>query len=233
MNIIPLNQSYKQKITFEQYPKIKTIKDEYEKFCLNTNWGKYGRSYDCSIAMHQVDFNNKTVCELGARDSLFSSYLTRFVNKIYVSDIFEEWGNLGDLKKWESFWKINSFSPDNLVAERQDMRKLSYQDNSMDVVVSFSAIEHIKNNGDIQSIREMARICKSGGKIVISTDLCMKHLWYSGGYFYDEASLFDRIINSSGGSLYGNYDFSFEKSDRHILNNAIDYTSVFFILNKK
>jgi len=233
MNKIPLNQSYKQKNTLEQYPEVKRIKDEYENFCLkNTNWGKYGRSYDCSIAMHQVDFNDKIVCELGARDSLFSSYLTKYVNKVYASDIFEGWGDLGDINYWDNLWKKSTLKPEKHVSHLQDMTKLTYDDNSMDIVVSFSAIEHV-NNGDIQSIREMARICKPGGKIIISTDFCMKHIWYGGGYFYDEASLFERLIKSSGCFLDGDYDFSFEGSDKHVLNNELDYTSVFFILNKK
>lgn len=229
---VPLNQTYKEKSTFKDYPKIKFLKKGYESFCLNrTNWGKYGRSYDCAITLYNVNMKDKIICELGARDSLFSSYLTRSSKKVYASDNFEGWGDLGSLEYWDDLWKRSSFDPEKHVSNFQDMRSLSYDDNSMDVIVSFSAIEHIPDDGDILASREMGRVCKKGGVVVVGTDLCLNHTWHGGGYFYDKDSLFERIINNSGCELIGEYDFSFENSDKHFLN-GLEYTSVIFFLRK-
>ena len=75
---IPLNQTYQSEQTFIDYPQLKELKTEYEKFCLEeSKWHKYGRSYDCALSLLQLDFKDKIVCELGARDSIFPSYLTR------------------------------------------------------------------------------------------------------------------------------------------------------------
>ena len=230
--MIPLNQTYRVNDTLKENPDIKNLKYEYERFCLeDTDWGKYGRSYDCSIAMKVVDFNDKKVCELGARDSLFSSYLTKFVKKVYASDTFIGWGDLGDLLHWDSLWKKHAFSPGRHVSEFQDMTKLSYEDNSMDVVVSFSAIEHITGDGDIMAAREIGRVCKPGGFVIIGTDMCESYKWYSGGYFYDEKSLFDRIINQTGCEIVGDYNFDFEGSDISSVD-GLEYTSVITVLRK-
>jgi len=228
-----LNQVYQEKKTFEDHPEIKKIYDDYIDWCLNdAGWHKYGRAYDCSVALKQIDFKDKIVCELGARDSIFSSYLTKIVEKIYASDTFMGWGDLGDLKFWENLWDKFSFDKSKHVSEYQDMQKLSYEDNSMDVVVSFSAIEHIPNGGDILAAKEMGRVCKPGGKIVIGTDMCSSHQWHHGGYFYDEKALFERIIESTGCSLVGTSDFNFDNSEKHELS-GLDYTSTIFVLKKE
>ena len=73
----PLNQTYKTKKTLASYPEIEEVKKAYEKFCLEeAKWHKFGRSYDCAIALHVVDFKDKVVCELGARDSIAPRYIT-------------------------------------------------------------------------------------------------------------------------------------------------------------
>jgi hypothetical protein len=77
----------------------------------------------------------------------------------------------------------------------------------------------------------MGRVCKPGGTIIIGTDMCKKHTWHSGGYFYDEDSLFRRIIDPTGCTLVGEHDFSFNKSDRHDLH-GLEFTSSIFVLKK-
>ena len=232
----PLNQTYRKDETFLDYPEIKEIKEAYERYCLeDVKWHKYGRSYDCAIALHVVDFKDKVVCELGARDSIFSSYLTKDVKRIYASDTFLGWGDLGNLGFWDKLWKKFSFDPEKHVTEFQDMRKLTYKDNSMDIVVSFSAIEHIPRDGDMMSAREMSRVCKPGGIIVLGTDMCREHQWNAGGYFYDEESFQKRIVDSMENvEFIGDYDFDFEFSDFSCVSpiNKLEYTSLICCLKK-
>ena len=230
--MMPLNQSYQKEKTFKDYPEIRDIKQEYEDWCLNkVKWNKYGRSYDCAMSLYNVDFKDKTVCELGARDSLFCAYLTDQVKEIRASDTFMGWGDLGDINFWRKKWEESSFDKNKLVVEFQDMRKLSYTDEYFDVVVSFSAIEHIPNNGDILAAREMGRVCKKGGTVIIGTDISDTHKWESGGYFYDTESLKNRIINNTGCELIGDCDFDFNRSEINTFNN-IKYSSVIFFLRK-
>jgi len=231
--MIPLNQSYKVAATLEENPKIQSIKFDFENYCLTKgDWNKHGRSYDTAMSVANVDFNNKIVAELGARDSMFSPYITNMCQKVYTSDIFLGWGDLGDLEYWTKLWKGYAIDEDKIQAEYQDMTSLTYADNSMDVVVSFSAIEHIPNDGDITAAKEMGRICKPGGVVIIGTDMCREHCWHHGGYFYDKESLFNRIIKPTGCSLVGDYDFGFDDCNIYHLN-GLDFTGAIFTLRKK
>lgn len=231
----PLNQTYRKSLTYEKHPDIVNIESDYKSFCLDlAKWHKCGRAYDCAMTLYRINLENKVVCELGARDSIFSSYLTKFADKVYVSDIFEGWGDLGDLTVWSNLWKRFACNSDKLVCERQDMTKLSYPDESMDVVISFSAIEHIPRGGDIIAAREMSRICKKGGYIVIGTELNSenKTIWSSGSYFYSQEDLFKRIINNIDGKLQGDFDFSYENSDKDEEFSGIKFSSSIFVIKK-
>lgn len=50
-----------------------------------------------------------------------------------------------------------------------DIRKLPFVDNEFDFVISIAVVHHISSHEDrIKSINEMLRVCKSGGKVLIS-----------------------------------------------------------------
>ncbi len=51
----------------------------------------------------------------------------------------------------------------------QDARSLQYGSNEFDVVYSMSVVEHLEgSNGDIQGVKEMARVLKPGGLLLLS-----------------------------------------------------------------
>ncbi|MDH3691161.1 MAG: class I SAM-dependent methyltransferase [Gammaproteobacteria bacterium] len=52
--------------------------------------------------------------------------------------------------------------------ESQDARNLSYSDETFDVVVCISVIEHIDGDGDTQAMREMWRVLKPGGVMILT-----------------------------------------------------------------
>lgn len=221
----PLNQTYKQNTTFEDFPDIEKRYKQLVKFSLDNNFvynrdGRIiprGRNYDTALLSQGVDFNNKIVCELGARDGIFGSWLTQFASKVYVSDYFQLWGDLGDFEHWKKIWNDAAYNPDRLVSEHQDLMKLTYPNNFFDIVVCTSVIEHTfpQNEyfGDMTAIREIARITKPGGIILLSTDLADKTQWVSGTLFYSKLDLFDRIINPSKCHLRGPYDFELDHPD--------------------
>jgi hypothetical protein len=60
---------------------------------------------------------------------------------------------------------------------------------------------------------EIVRVCKPGGVIAISTDMSVLNAWCSGTFWYDEATLFARLIDPFGVELRGPYDFSLDAPD--------------------
>lgn len=251
----PLNQLYRSKKTFEVYPKIK---EDYDAFLLFAKKNiKYlqslGRNYDFAVLsnVEGVNFTDKVICELGGRNGHFASYLTQFAKQVYVSDYFKDWGTgqpggLPDLKTATDQWKAMSPNPERLICESQDIVSLTYPDNMFDYVICTSVLEHLypqaNGNGDTKGIKEMVRICKPGGLILISSDMSREGdleptRWISGTFWYTEKELYDRVIKPSGCELVGETDFSFNHVDNDHLHNEPKYnkgivTSCIFALKK-
>lgn len=256
-NQVPLNQIYKTVATLQDHPIVAEYMDKMKSFASEKKFEKVmpngtvklrGRIYDDAVlcATPGLDFNNKTVCELGGRDGIFGSWLTQFASKVYVSDYFEEWGkgtahDLGSFDHWSAIWQNAAPNPDRLICERQDITELTYPDNMFDVVVCTSVVEHIfpqkGHMGDMIAIREMARILKPGGFLLLSTDMTggPKSVWHSGTFYYTKVDLFDRLINPSRCNLVGPYDFNFDdprNSEIHNVGPVPSCTSVVFALQK-
>lgn len=247
--MIPLNQSYQIAATLEEREDVRTHQAEYEAWTQNeVRWDpsvhlrppygkrpgyKTGRSYDCALTLASLDFDGLDVCELGARDSWFSGYLTGMAASVHVSDLFgSSFRGLGTLEQWTEWWKRGAPNPDRLSAEKQDMAALTYPDASFDVTLSFSAIEHIPGNGDTRAIREMARVTRPGGYVVLSTDIS-DTFRRVGGNYYDEAALFARLIEPTGCELHGEYDLTWESADQKPHRSGDFLRScVFFVLRK-
>jgi len=59
-------------------------------------------------------------------------------------------------------------SGDRFLAELQDGRSLTYADGTFDAAFSISVIEHIPGTGDSDAVRELVRVVRPGGKVVIT-----------------------------------------------------------------
>ena len=65
--------------------------------------------------------------------------------------------------------KLDSKNEFNLQVMLEDGRKLPFPENTFDIVVSFSAVEHMEKYDDrLKAIEEMARVVKPGGFIVLT-----------------------------------------------------------------
>lgn len=92
------------------------------------------------------------------------------------------------------------------IVETQDARRLTYKDNTMDRVYSISVIEHIPEEGDISAMREMGRVVREGGRLVVSVPYGREFaeefgIDSSARYYqrrYDQRSLERRLIHPSG-----------------------------------
>ena len=109
--------------------------------------------------------------------------------------------------------------PGRVISEVQDARTLPYEDNSFDAAYSVSVLEHIPESGDTAAIREITRVVRPGGLIVVTTpystgyrETMVQHSVYErkGGApgdpvfyerHYDHASLTSRLIDPSGAQL--------------------------------
>lgn len=241
------NQVYKREKTFKEHPNVCTTYWELDEYCKsvgfvnNENISK-GRLYDFSVILNSgIDFTDKKICELGARDSIFGSYLTKY-GKVHMSDVFKDWNEMPGYKYWTSLWKSAAINPNNLLVEPQDITHLIYPDNSFDIVICTSVIDHLYTNykirdtnvGDLLAMSEMVRISKPGGYIALSVNVIndTHSIWYSGTYYYCIDDLYTRIINYPGCSLYGSVDFIFDEKDTDIVSiiNSKVCSSVIFIL---
>jgi len=247
------NQLYRYKLTVANNSNVADLYFAYSRFNVNNNFIKItsddtviikGRKYDAALAMDAIDFTDKIVCEVGARDGIFCSYLTQYANKVYVSDYFEEWGkdmphDLGPLDYWSFIWKKSATNPDRLICEHQNVLFLTYPDNMFDVVIATHVINYLiyqKDNGDIAGLKELVRVCKPGGKIVISLLLGPDDRSCQGTHVYSNKTLFERLILESGCKLLGN-TFDFDLSNKYNdglfeLDELCCVSDVFFILVK-
>ena len=88
-------------------------------------------------------------------------------NETYGTDFVDKYPMRKDIKKCDL-----------------DREKLPYKNNTFDVVFSKNFFEHIKNQGQV--LKEMVRVTKKGGKIVVITDNASFLFWkkdvYPEGY---------------------------------------------------
>jgi SAM-dependent methyltransferase len=101
---------------------------------------------------------------------------------------------------------------------RQDARALDFPDASFHAACCVSVIEHIPDNGDSRAIRELMRVVKPGGRVVITTPFehAYRETHIHGQVYerrpeateaifyerhYDHPTLQERLIAPSGGKL--------------------------------
>ena len=75
-----------------------------------------------------------------------------------------------NVDEYKTMWRaMECHARGRAVFELQDARSLKYSDGEFDIVYSMSVIEHIEGeSGDSQGIREMIRVLKPGGLLVVS-----------------------------------------------------------------
>ena len=64
---------------------------------------------------------------------------------------------------------IEGDGPGLVRSEIQDGRRLSYADDSFDAAFAVSVAEHIPGDGDTETMRELARVVRPGGRVVVTT----------------------------------------------------------------
>lgn len=75
----------------------------------------------------------------------------------------------GDIDSINVEYCNENYSSDNLTFDVQNIAKLSYPDDSFDVVTCFETIEHVDEETQILAIKEIRRVLKDDGVLIIST----------------------------------------------------------------
>ena len=120
--------------------------------------------------------------DIGSSTTIFPLFVCSKEITVVATDIDDRVLNL---KNDANILKLEDFR-----AEMQDARKLPYADNYFDRISAISTLEHIPNDGDSKAIKEMARVLKEEGILVITVPY---------GYFEDERqqyiSYYQRVYN--------------------------------------
>lgn len=82
-----------------------------------------------------------------------------------------------------------------------DAKRLPLQDGRLDAVTAISVLEHVRENGDTEAVREMARVVRPGGLIAFTVPMSARGVEQEADpsceFFirrYDERSLAERLI---------------------------------------
>jgi SAM-dependent methyltransferase len=135
-------------------------------------------------------------------------YLTNFARRVFATDLYatnDQW------KEAEAGMMVDPapFAPpetphnlNRLVVQHMDALALRYEDNSFDGVFSCGSIEHFGSLENVaQAAREMGRVLKPGGIMVLSTEFRISGpdgLGIHGAILFDRAMVERYIIEASG-----------------------------------
>ena len=136
-----------------------------------------------------------TLLDIGSGTTIFSLFASSKGVQVLATDINN------------SVFKLEAVAEKlgiaNFHAEIQDARNLSYSNNYFDRVSAISTLEHIPNDGDSIAVKEMSRVLKVGGVMVITVPYgSFEEVRQRGvSYFqrvYDKEDIYERLIKPSG-----------------------------------
>lgn len=138
-----------------------------------------------------------SILDVGAGTAQILFWLARRVRRVVAVDIYGR-GRFREREATRAFLQDPSaFAPYDYPADRLEVRDmdahaLAFADETFDVAVSLSSIEHFGTFGDVaETVREMARVVKRTGHVFIATEVFVRE---------DPT---DRVIETVAGALRG------------------------------
>ena len=132
----------------------------------------YQRCLEYPVAFNQLALNSEitSLLDIGTgKHSIFPLYVSYRYPGITVR--LTDWGNY----VYKQLKRINNHKilkkqlyNSKIVIEKQDATNLTYENDSFDRVSAISVIEHIPEDGDTLSVKEMYRVLKPNGRMVIT-----------------------------------------------------------------
>ncbi|RKY90506.1 MAG: hypothetical protein DRQ13_12540, partial [Ignavibacteriae bacterium] len=105
-----------------------------------------------------------------------------------------------------------------------DAKKMYYPDNKFERIISLSVIEHVNNNGDSEVMREMWRVLKPGGLLILTFPVKK---------VYEEEFISENIYNLDHEESEGKYFFQRYYDDEKIDERLLFSIDNFEIVEKK
>lgn len=105
-----------------------------------------------------------------------------------------------------------------------DARTLDYADNTFDVVLSISVIEHVSGSDDSRVMKELWRVVKPGGLLILTFPVKKE---------YDEEFIFENIYNLDQEESEGKFFFQRYYDDKKIEGRLLSSLDNFEIVEKK
>ena len=135
----------------------------------------YWRTMEFAYVYHQLAHlpAGARVLDIGSPKELALMLARRKRYAVTATDLLPEPVELA--RRYARAQGINGEGPGLVHCETQDGRQLTYSDNSFDAAFAVSVLEHIPGDGDTQAMREMARVVKPGGRIVVTTPYDVKY----------------------------------------------------------
>ncbi|HHD2752422.1 TPA: class I SAM-dependent methyltransferase [Clostridium perfringens] len=119
-------------------------------------------------AINSVDINNKVIADLGAGTGFISLEIAKKANIVFSVDSSKNM--LGELYKAAKDSNLNNIYPIN-----SEVEDLPLFDDSIDLIFMNMALHHVENPG--KAIKEIYRILKPGGKVIITDVLEHNGQW--------------------------------------------------------
>lgn len=155
----------------------------------------------------------KNAFDLGSPKDLAAFIASDDEVEVVAADILPETIDLS--KRYARAMGIEGRGAGRVHSETADGRNLTYATSSFDVAFSVSVLEHIPDGGDSLAMRELARIVRPGGRVVITVpyDTKYRETFVDGDVYerksnvgervfferhYDEESLRSRLLETPG-----------------------------------
>lgn len=158
------------------------------RFGLKALWDNYyyTRHIEYPLCFNKLELNQgMRILDVGSGNSIYPVYMAHRGCVVHASDFDDFVFKIKDMSK--NRWFRQLIDSGQLKIDVQDSRKLSYPDDFFDRVCAVSTLEHIPDNGDIASMKEISRVLKKGGRAFISVEanahpveFYVKHKFYYG-----------------------------------------------------
>lgn len=150
-------------------------------------------------------------------------YLTNYIQMVYATDIYgkgefaDETAYVDMLTSPERYAQI-PFRKDHLTVMYMDGRKLEFSDNYFDFAFSFSSIEHFGGHeAAAQAVKEMGRVIKPGGVVVITTEVILNGIAHNEFFLPEEL---EYLVQASGLQLIEDIDYTISSQT---LKHPVDF----------
>ena len=177
----------------------------------------YWRSVEFAYVWRQLRLPpGSRILDVGSPKDL-AAMLARHRNyEVVATDILPE--AVESSERYARAQRLEGEGPGRVHSEVQDGRRLTYPDASFDAAYSVSVLEHIPDSGDAFAIRELARVVRPGGLIVVTVpyDRRYRETFVDGPVYertpldaerifferhYDSDTLASRLLNTDGAEV--------------------------------